>query len=102
MNLAVIKTGGKQYVVTPGDKIKVEKLLGEAGDTIKFEEVLLHSTGSKVEIGTPIVKGVVIEGKVLKQGRGEKKITFKYQSKTRYQKTKGHRQHFTEVEITKI
>jgi len=89
-------------VVTPGDKVKIEKLIGEKGDAIKFDDVLLRSSGDKVEIGSPTVKGAVVEAKVLRQGRGEKKITFKYQSKTRYQKTKGHRQHFTEVEITKI
>ncbi|MBS3903583.1 MAG: 50S ribosomal protein L21 [Anaplasmataceae bacterium] len=102
MNLAVIQTGGKQYVVTLGDKIKIEKIIGDEGASIKFADVLLHSTGNKVEIGTPHIKGVVVEGKVLRQGRGDKKITFKYSSKARYHRTKGHRQHFTEVEITKI
>lgn len=100
--LAVIKTGGKQYLVTPGQKLKVEKLNAREGGKIVFGEVLLVSNDKKMEIGTPYVKGAKIEAKILKQGRGKKVIVFKYHSKTRYRKKKGHRQFFTEVEITKI
>lgn len=100
--LAVIKTGGKQYLVQPGDKIKVEKLEKEEGKEITFSEVLLLEKNNKLEIGTPHVKGVKVEGKIIKQGKGEKLIIFKYKPKKRYKRKIGHRQRFTEVEITKI
>lgn len=99
---AIIETGGKQYKVTPGKKLKVEKLNVEVGGEFVFDKVLLTADGENVKIGTPYVGGAKVEGKVLKQGRDEKKIVFKYHSKTRYRKKKGHRQHFTEVEISRI
>lgn len=98
----MIKTGGKQYLVTAGQKVKIEKLDAKEGDNFVFEQVLLAGEGQKVEIGNPIVKGAKVEAKVLRQGRGEKIIVFKYHAKTRYRKKKGHRQPFTEVEIKKI
>ena len=100
--LAVIKTGGKQYVVSPGQKIKIEKIDKEKGKEIAFNEILLLEKGKTIEIGTPFVKGAKVIGKVLSQGKGEKLIVFKYKPKTRYTRKKGHRQPFTEVEITKI
>lgn len=100
--LAVIKTGGKQYLVSPGQKIKIEKVDVKEGKEITFKEVLLLEKQRKLEIGTPLVKGAKVIGKVLKQGKGKKIIVFKYKSKTRYKVKKGHRQHFTEIEITKI
>lgn len=100
--LAVIRTGGKQYLVSPGDKIKIEKLDAKEGSEITFSEVLLLEKEKSLEIGTPLVKGGKVIGKVLKQGRGKKVIVFKYKSKTHYKKKKGHRQPFTEVEILKI
>jgi len=102
MDFAIIKTGGKQYKVAVGDKVKVEKLPGEEGGKISFEEVLLASKGDSVSIGDPLVSGTKVEGKILQQARDRKKLVFKYHSKTRYRKTKGHRQHFTEVEIVKV
>ncbi len=101
--LAVIKTGGKQYVVSKGDKIRVEKLLGKEGSTVTFDAVLLKADpkGAKVEVGAPTITGAV-EGKILKQARARKVEVVKYKPKTRYKKVQGHRQHFTEVEITKI
>jgi len=101
--LAVIKTGGKQFVVSKGDKIRIEKLLGEEGSTVTFDAVLLKADekGSKVEVGTPTVTGAV-EGKILKQARSRKVEVVKYKPKTRYKTVNGHRQYFTEVEITKI
>ena len=109
---AVIKTGGKQYLVSPGDKIKTEKLdekpasakaaAGEEGSEVVFEEVLLLQKGNKLEIGNPKVKGAKVVGKILRQGKGKKVIVFKYKPKTRYKVKKGHRQTFTEVEILKI
>jgi len=100
--LAVIKTGGKQYLVSPGDKIKIEKVEVKEGEKITFSDVLLLEKNKKVEIGTPLVKGVKAIGKVLKQDRAKKVIVFRYKSKTRHKTKKGHRQYFTEVEITKI
>ncbi|MBZ9569628.1 50S ribosomal protein L21 [Patescibacteria group bacterium] len=100
--LAVIKTGGKQYLVSPGDKIKIEKIEAKEGKEITFKEVLLLEKQRKLEIGTPLVKGAKVIGKVLKHGKRKKVIVFKYKSKTRYKVKKGHRQLFTEVEIIKI
>lgn len=100
--LAVIKTGGKQYLVSPGDKIKIGKISTKEGKEVTFKEVLLLEKQRKLEIGTPFVKGVKVVGKVLKQGKEKKVIVFKYKSKTRYKVKKGHRQPFTEVEIIKI
>lgn len=102
MAFAVIQTGGKQYRVSPGARIKVEKLTAEPGAEISFNNVLLAADGDAVKIGTPYLSGATVEGKVLAQGRARKVIVFKYHSKTRYKKKKGHRQPFTEVQITKI
>lgn len=99
--LAVIKTGGKQYLVKKGDKIKIEKLEGKVGDKITFAEVLFLSD-KEVKIGNPFLKGVVVEGKILKQGRAKKVWGIKHKPKKRYKVKFGHRQNITEVEITKI
>lgn len=99
---AVIKTGGKQYLVSPGQKLRVEKLDVKEDGKVVFGEVLLVGEDKKLEIGTPLIKGAKVEAKVLKQGREKKVLVFKYHSKTRYRKKKGHRQLFTEVEITKF
>lgn len=99
---AIIETGGKQYKVSAGQKLKVEKLDAVIGSTITFDKILLKADGEKAEIGTPYVSGGSAEAKVLNQGRADKKIVFRYHSKTRYRKFKTHRQPFTEVEITKI
>lgn len=102
MDFAIIKTGGKQYKVAVGDKVKVEKLPGEEGGVVSFGEVLLTSKGDSVSVGAPRVAGAKVEGKVLRQARDKKKLVFRYHSKVRYRKTKGHRQHFTEVEIVRV
>jgi len=99
---AVIKTGGKQYLVSPGQKLKIEKLDAKESGKIVFDKVLLVSDAKKIQIGMPLVDGAKVEAKVLKQGRAKKIIVFRYHSKTRYRKKKGHRQHFTETEIVKI
>lgn len=99
---AVIKTGGKQYVVEPGKKLKVEKLLVEEGKDFLFDEVLLVVGKKDAKIGTPLVEGVKVSAKVLQQGRAKKITNLRYHSKTRYRKKKGHRQHFTEVEIVSV
>jgi large subunit ribosomal protein L21 len=98
----VIETGGKQYVASPGDKIKVEKLAVQEGEEISLEKVLFRETDSGVEIGKPYLDGSTVKAKVLRQGRSDKKIVFKFHSKNRYHKKKTHRQAFTELEITSI
>jgi len=99
---AIIETGGKQYKAAPGQKLKVEKLEAKEGDTVIFDKVLLIADGEEVKIGTPLLKEAKIEAKVLRQARDKKKIVFKFHSKTRYKKKKGHRQRFTEVEVVGI
>lgn len=99
---AVILTGAKQYLVREGDVVEVEKLATEEGKKHTFEKVLLLSKDDKeVELGMPFLK-IKVEGKVLEQGRGEKIRVFKMKAKKNYRRTKGHRQPFTKVEITKI
>ncbi len=100
--LAVIKTGGKQYIVAPRQKLKIEKIDGEEGKTVVFPEVLLLQDGGKVEIGQPTIAGATVSAKIVKQGKGKKVIAFKYKAKKRYRRKVGHRQFFTEVEITTI
>jgi large subunit ribosomal protein L21 len=100
--LAIIETGGKQYKVRVGDKIKIEKLNAEEGSNFIFDKVLLKAKDDTVLIGTPYLENEKVEAKVLKHGRERKKIVFKYHSKTRYKKKKGHRQPYTLVEITNI
>ncbi len=100
--LAIIKTGGKQYLVKKGDKIKIEKLEEKEGSEINFTDVLLLKKDKEVEIGKPIIKDAKVVAKVLKQGKGDKVIVFKYKAKKRYKKKAGHRQPYTEVEIKDI
>ena len=99
---AVIRTGGKQYLVSPGDKIKIEKLDKEEGKEVTFTDVLLVEKSNKLEIGNPKVKGGKVLGKIIKQDKAKKIIILKYKPKSRYKKKTGHRQPFTEVEILKI
>jgi len=100
--IAVIETGGKQYKVAVGDKVKIEKLSGEAGAAVAFDKILLVADGDSAKIGQPYVSGASVTANILEQGRDKKKIVFRYHSKTRYRKKKGHRQHFTEVQIENI
>jgi len=102
MTLAVIKTGGKQYLVSPGQKLKIEKIEKVAGEEIVFDEVLLFSDGKKIEIGNPLVTTAVVKAKVIFQGRAKKVTTIKFKPKTRYKKKIGHRQPYTEIEIKSI
>jgi len=99
---AIIETGGKQYKVSPGQKLRVEKLDAKEGAGFSFDKVLLRVDGEKVEIGTPYISGAKVEAKILLHGRDKKKIVFRYHPKTRYKKKKGHRQQFTEVKIEKV
>ena len=100
--LAIIKTGGKQYLISPGKKIKIEKLNFEPGKEVVFDQVLLSEKNKKIEIGMPLVEGAKVIGKVLRQGKAKKVIAFSYRPKKRYKRKKGHRQQFTEIEISKI
>ena len=86
--IAVIETGGKQYKVSPGQKIKVEKIEGDASANFVFDKVLLIADGKEVKIGAPYIDDAKVEAKIIKQGRDKKKIVFRYHSKTRYRKKK--------------
>ena len=98
---AVIATGGKQYKVSEGDVIRVEKLGAEADEKVTFDQVLLVSDAD-VKVGEPTVAGASVEGTVLSNGRAKKVIVYKYKRKTGYHKKNGHRQAYTEVKIDKI
>ena len=95
---AVIKTGGKQYRVSPGEKIKVEQLPGEIGSQIKLD-VLMIADGEKVSIGTPVVAGATVQATVLSHGRHDKVHIFKMRRRKHYQRHGGHRQNYTEIQI---
>jgi large subunit ribosomal protein L21 len=103
--LAVIKTGGKQYLVSEGDTVTIEKIIGydseKSKGKITFDEVLLVVNGDKAEVGTPNLKSKV-EGDVIEEGRGKKISVIRYKSKSRYFRNNGHRQPFMKVKITKI
>lgn len=100
--LAIIKTGGKQYKVKVGDKIKIEKLAGEEGSKVAFDEVLFVGDEKDVKIGNPVVKGAKVEAKILKTSKQKKVTGIKHKAKKRYLVKFGHRQIMTEVEIIKI
>ena len=99
---AVIVTGGKQYTVSEGDVLYVEKLGAEAEEVVKFDQVLAVLDGENSKIGAPVVEGAAVEAKVLKNGKGKKITVLKYQAKKNEKKKIGHRQPYTKVEITKI
>ena len=99
---AVIKTGGKQYRVQQGDVIFVEKLNAQADEAVTFEEVLLVGNGDETKIGTPVVAGAKVEGKVLAQVKAKKVVVYKYKAKKGERKKQGHRQPYTKVEIVAI
>ena len=102
MDFAIIKTGGKQYKVSPGRKIKIEKLEIAEGKEVVFDEVLLVEKNKEIKIGAPLVAGAKVVGKFLGQGKSKKVTIRKYKSKKRYDVKRGHRQPYTEVEITDI
>jgi large subunit ribosomal protein L21 len=99
---AIIETGGKQYRVSEGDVIRVEKLEIADGETVKFEKVLLVANEGNINVGKPYVDGAVVEAVVENQGKAKKIIIFKYKAKKDYRKKQGHRQPFTKVVIEKI
>ncbi len=99
---AVIKTGGKQYSVSEGDILNVEKLAGEVGESIVFDTVLTVVNDGEVMIGKPVVEGAKVTAKVVEHGKAKKIFVFKYKAKANYRKRQGHRQPYTQVEITSI
>ena len=99
---AIIETGGKQYKVTEGDTLFIEKLEAEAGQAITFDKVLAILDGDKATFGAPVVEGASVAATVVKNGKGKKVRIFKYNPKKGYRKRQGHRQPYTKVEIGKI
>jgi len=99
---AIIKTGGKQYRVSEGQSVRVERLSGDAGDAVKLSEVLLLGGDGETRIGTPRVDGASVEAEIVRQGQAKKIIVFKKKRRKGYQKKQGHRQLFTELRITGI
>jgi large subunit ribosomal protein L21 len=99
---AVIKTGGKQYRVSTGEKLKVEHIAADVGAEIVLDQVLVVTNGENVTMGTPLVSGAVVTAKVVGHGRGEKVHIFKMRRRKHYRKTQGHRQNYTEIEIVGI
>jgi len=100
--IAVIKTGGKQYKVKEGDTLKIEKLSVEPGEKIKFETLMIAETdGSSLDLGTPSL-GEKVEAELISNGKGKKILVVKYKNKTRYKRSIGHRQQFSQVKINKI
>ena len=99
---AIIKTGGKQYRVSEGDVITIEKLDVAAGGTVSFDEVVTVVKDGDVKVGTPLVDGAKVTGTVLEHGKAKKILVFKYKAKSNYRRRQGHRQPFTKVRIEKI
>ena len=102
MAYAIIRSGGKQYRVSPGDTISVEKLEASAGDKVTFADVLLHAEGSNVTPGTPLISGAKVTGEVLEQFKDIKIVAFKYKRRKGYHRTVGHRRQLTRVKIETI
>lgn len=99
---AIIQTGGKQYKISPGDTIRVEKLKGQTGDTVEIKDVLLYVEGEKVQVGKPLLSNVKIVGEILGQHRAKKVIVFKMKRRKGYSKKQGHRQSFTSLKIKEM
>jgi large subunit ribosomal protein L21 len=102
MPYAVIRTGGKQYRVTPGELLRVESLEGEKNGDITFAEVLMTSSEGAVQVGTPLVSGVTVTARIVEHGKEKKILVFKKKRRKNYSRQRGHRQHFTAVQIKSI
>ena len=100
MDYAVIRSGGKQYRVSPGDTVRLEKLAGEPGSTFAFEEVLLASADGGIQVGKPLVTGMRVVGEILRHERAKKILVFKKKRRKNYRRKQGHRQHLTVVRVT--
>ena len=99
---AIIKTGGKQYRISPGDVLRVERLPGERGDEVILDQVLLVTDGDAVQVGTPLVPNVTVRTEILRQGKGKKVLIFKKKRRKNYRRKQGHRQMFTALQIQEI
>lgn len=99
---AVIKTGGKQYRVEAGEKIRIERILAEIGSELVIDQVLMVADGDNISMGKPLVNGATVKATVLEQGRHDKVRIFKMRRRKHYQKHQGHRQNYTEIQITGI
>ena len=99
---AVVATGGKQYKVQEGEVLRIEKLTGEVGSQVAFDQVLMLSDGENVKIGQPVLEGVQVKGHIVEQGKHKKILVFKYKRRKRYRRKQGHRQLFTAVRIDAI
>lgn len=99
---AIIETGGKQYKVSPGSIIRIEKIDGERGNSCVLDKVLVIADGENLQVGKPYIPGAIVEGKIIRQGRGRKIRGFKYKPKNNYRRRWGHRQNFTEIRIESI
>jgi large subunit ribosomal protein L21 len=99
---AVIKTGGKQYRVTEGDLLKIEKVTGEVGESVEFEEVLMIANGEQIDVGRPVLPSSSVVGEIVEQGKGKKIIVFKSKRRKGYRKKQGHRQLYTLLKIKEI
>jgi large subunit ribosomal protein L21 len=99
---AVVNSGGKQYKVQQGQVLRIEKIPGDVGNPVTFEQVLMFSDGENVSIGQPALKDIAVEGHIVEQGKAKKIIVFKYKRRKRYRRKKGHRQEFTAVRIDGI
>ena len=99
---AVIKTGGKQYRVDPGKEVRVEKLDGELGDPVTFDQVLMASDGENIRVGKPFLEDTKVVGRITQQGKNKKILVFKYKRRKGYRKKMGHRQQFTQIKIDEI
>ena len=99
---AIIHAGGRQYKVAAGDTIRIEKLNGSVGDTVKFQDVLFTANGDKVTMGKPTISGALVTGKIVEQGKNKKIIDVTFRRRKHSSKTKGHRQPYTGVQITGI
>jgi large subunit ribosomal protein L21 len=102
MSYAVIKTGGKQYRVMAGEILRVELLPAEVDSTIQFDQVLLVGEGESITVGAPLVAGATVSAKIRAHGRADKIRIVKFRRRKHYKRTQGHRQHYTEIEITGI
>jgi large subunit ribosomal protein L21 len=102
MAYAVIRTGGKQYRVAPGDVVRVERLGGDVGAAVEFTEVLLTAGDGAVRVGTPLVEGAHVRGEIVAQGRDRKILVYKKKRRKNYRRRRGHRQSVTTVRVTEI
>ena len=102
MSYAIIRTGGKQFRAEPGKSIRIPTVEGEPGSKIKFEDVILGTDGDTVKLGTPALKGAAVTGEIVKHGRADKIVVFKFKRRKNYARKQGHRQGFTEVKISDI